>query len=126
MDIIFKKKENLRRAIFDAGYEYAKRCFADSENDEDAPRIEDGRVNPHYHDLEDAAAEILGWGDCPLDLDKELFPDYKKGETFWPYIDELLEDEDVWVIFSLGQRTFIDHAYGTDWEEKYPDLRNSD
>ena len=119
MERVFKQKENLRQAIWGAGYEYAKGCFADFEDNEEAPRIEDGRVNPHYLNLDDAAVEILGWGDTPLDLDKDLFPDYKKGENIWPYIDNLLEDEDVWFIFSLGQRTYIDHAYGTDWEEKY-------
>lgn len=124
MDIVFKKKENLRRALFLAGYEYEKSCNADREKDSDSPRIEDGRVNPHFNCLEDAAAEVLGWGDFPLDLDEELFPDYKKGDNFWPYIDELLEDEDVWLIFGLGQKTYIDHAYGQGWEDKYPNHRN--
>ena len=115
MDNVFRKQESLRRSIFQAGYDYAKNCFESVLDDMDIPHLEDGRVNPHWLDINGAASEIMGWGDT-IPLDKSLFPTFNDGDSIWPYIDDLLADEDVWCLFGMGEEAYIIHAYGTEWD----------
>ena len=82
MDNVFRKQESLRRSIFQAGYDYAKNCFESVLDDMDIPHLEDGRVNPHWLDINGAASEIMGWGDT-IPLDKSLFPTFNDGDSIW-------------------------------------------
>lgn len=116
------KVKRLRESIFAAGYNYAKECFKNFEDDEDMPRLPDGRVDPNVLAIYDAPYEILGGcADEVLKLDPIYFPGQYTREQLWELMATLLEGEEDY-IFIEGEKEYITEIYGEDWENNRPTL----
>jgi len=85
--------EVFRKAIEKAGYDYAKKCFDSFEEDDEAPRLSDGRINPYFFDVGNVACEVLNlFLDEIIVLDDRLFPEKINRSKLLDLIDELLPE----------------------------------
>lgn len=117
------RSEAFKKAIVKAGYDYAKDCFDSFEEDDDVPRLSDGRINPHCLDLGDAACEVLNvFLDEIIVLDKQLFHGEINQSKLFDLMEELLPERDEYFLFLEGELKYISEVYGDNWETIIPDI----
>lgn len=110
------KTESLKASIIDAGYKYAKDCFDSEEQDEDAIRLLDGRLDPNFLSIYDAAGHIIGYSpEEVIQLDTSVFPEKIDSKGMWELMESLLDDDPEYY-FIEGERKYINEIYGDDWE----------
>lgn len=110
------KSDSLKASIIEAGYLYAKDCFNSEEQDPDALRLPDGRLDPNFLSIYDAPGHIMGYS--PEDvilLDPNIFTDKLDSKGMWELMDSLLDDDPEYY-FIEGERKYINEIYGENWE----------
>lgn len=110
------KSDSLKASIIEAGYIYAKDCFNSEEQDADALRLEDGRLDPNFLSIYDAAGHILGYSpEEVIKLDPNVFPEKFDSKGMWDLMESLLDDDPEYY-FIEGERKYINEIYGEEWE----------
>ena len=110
------RAESLKESIIEAGYIYAQECFYSEEKDADALRLPDGRLDPNFLSIYDAASEILGYHpEEVIHLDTIIFPGKYDSEQMRKLIESLLEIDPEYY-FIEGEKKYINEIYGENWE----------
>ena len=120
------KKESLRNALIDVGYDMAASQVEGMIKDENAwgEFIIDGKINPKCINISDQASHSFYNNELDIwfEPDEEIFHD-EYGEMG---INELIEksgisEDEVFDLMYEGESKYINDKYGKDWKDKYPE-----